>query len=59
MVPGKGREGLESGLAGLCWGLEWRVGRFLDVYVLDKGKPLLRGLLVLLLPSVMESNEAI
>ena len=44
MVPGKGRKGLGNGLAGLYWGLEGRLRRFLDVYVLDKRKPLLRGL---------------
>ena len=42
-----GRKGLERGLAGLCWGLEGRLRRFLDVYVLDKRKPLLRGLISL------------
>ena len=53
------RERPEKGLEVLYWGLEGRLRRFLDVYVLDKRKPLLRGLLILLLPSVMESNEAI
>ena len=43
MVPGKGRKGLEKGLAGLCWGLEGRLRRFLDVYVLDKRKDSPKG----------------
>ena len=38
------RERLENGLEVLYWGLECSVGRFIDVYVLDKRKPLLRGL---------------
>ena len=33
------RERLERGLAELYWGLECSVGRFIDVYVLDKRKP--------------------
>ena len=37
------RERLENGLEVLYWGLECSVGRFIDVYVLDKRKPLLRG----------------
>lgn len=44
----KGREGLEKGLEVLYWGLEWRLRRFLDVYVLDEEKPLLRGLAVII-----------
>ena len=39
MVPGKGRKGLERGLEGVYWGLEGRLRRFLDVYMLDKRKP--------------------
>ena len=44
MVPDRHRKGLENGLAELYSGLEWSVGRFIDVYALDKRKPLLRGL---------------
>ena len=43
MVPGKGRKGLEKGLAELCWGLEGRLRRFIDVYVLDKRKDFPKG----------------
>ena len=41
-----GRKGLENGLEVLYWGLEGRLRRFLDVYVLDERKPLLRGFVV-------------
>ena len=34
-----GGDMLEKGLDVLYCGLEWRVGRFIDVYVLDKRKP--------------------
>ena len=40
------RDRLENGLAGLYWGLEGRLRRFLDVYMTDKEKPRLRGCVV-------------
>ena len=43
MVPGEGRKGLENGLEGPYSGLECRVGRFIDVYVLDKRKDYPKG----------------
>ena len=38
-----GRKGLENGLEVLYWGLEGRLRRFLDVYVLDKRKDFPKG----------------
>ena len=37
------RERIEKGLGRVYWGLESRVGRFLDVYVLDKRKDSPKG----------------
>jgi len=40
MVPGNGRKRLEKGLRDVYWGLGERRLRFLDVYTIDKRKPL-------------------